>query len=306
MTEPKTQARTFTSLHFTAAIVTMSPDENMPPTTTNTSSEGVVPNTDAKISSEEKKTASVKIAAETVTEVDSIDETETASKKRPAATGETASDETETSEHEHEPTKRSRTGNEEEVLDLALTLGLKPGDRFEVQWEITQDAGDVTGDLTAAADETEPETITRWWGATLLGHDGRTEDSVAVRVLDYDPFPEGGFPEGSPEDVIFMGHDVLIDPNTNQELHYRREGEDDSSAVWLGREGVEEVVNATLSNAMQKNSKSWNGLSRAQQGSIAEIIAQKKEKLVQLLLSQPNKLITTSEMQAIIAQTMQE
>jgi hypothetical protein len=56
---------------------------------------------------------------------------------------------------------------------------------------------------------------------------------------------------------------------------------------------------------MQKNSKSWNGLSRAQQASIADIIAQKKEKLLELLLSQPNGVITTSEMHAIIAKTMQ-
>jgi hypothetical protein len=42
-------------------------------------------------------------------------------------------------------------------------------------------------------------------------------------------------------------------------------------------EELSKVVNDTLANAMQKNSKSWNGLSRAQQASIADIIAKKKE-----------------------------
>jgi hypothetical protein len=277
-------------------------NENMPPTTTNT--EDAVPKADsANGSSEgEKKTSNLKPAPETET-------TATASaKKRPAATVETVADD----EPEVEPAKRSRHEEEEEVvvvvegelLDLANTLGLKTNERFEVQWEIRQ--GDESGDDAAGADAEEEKVETRWWGATLLEHDGRTEDSVAVRVLDYDPYPEGGFPERSREDVIFLGRDVLIDPNTHEEMQYRPLGDDDSGAVWLGREGVEEVVNATLANAMQKNSKSWNGLSRAQQASIADIIAKKKEKLLELLLSQPNGVVTTTEMHAIIAKTMQE
>jgi hypothetical protein len=284
---------------------TMNPrNENMPPATTNT--EGAVPKADsANGNSEgEKKTANLKPAPETET-------TGTASsKKRPAAAVETVADD----EPEVEPAKRSRHEEENdeeeeevvvegELLDLATTMGFKAGLRFEVQWEITQGE---SGDDAAGADAEEEKVETRWWGATLLEHDGRTEDSVAVRVLDYDPYPEGGFPERSREDVIFLGRDVLIDPNTHEEMQYRPLGDDDSGAVWLGREGVEEVVNATLANAMQKNSKSWNGLSRAQQASIADIIAKKKEKLLELLLSQPNGVVTTTEMHAIIAKTMQE
>jgi hypothetical protein len=292
-------------------IVTMNPrDENMPPTTTET--EDAIPNRDSADgnSEGEKQAADVKPAPETKT-------TTASSKKRPAtgaATVETAVDDEPAVEVE--PAKRSRHEDDKqeegEVLDLAVTLGLKVGDRFEVEWEITQDDSEESDDAAAAAagagadgDAKEETVTTRWWGATLLEHDGRTEDSVAVRVLDYDPYPEGGFPEHSPEEVIFLGRDTLIDPNTHEEMHYRHEGDDDSSAVYLGREGVEEVVNETLANAMQKNSKSWNGLSRAQQASIADIIAQKKEKLLELLLGQPNGVVTTSEMHAIIAKTMQ-
>jgi hypothetical protein len=281
-------------------------DENMPPATTD--AEDAVPKADSangSSSSEgEKKPASVKPAPET--------ETTTASSKKRPATADTV--ETPTDDEpavEGEPAKRSRHEEEEvegEVLDLATTLGLKVGDRFEVEWEITQDDSEESGDAAAAAAaaETEETYTTRWWGATLLEHGGRTEDSVAVRVLDYDPYPEGGFPERSREEVIFLGRDVLIDPNTHEEMHYRREGDDDSSAVYIGRDEMENVVNETLANAMQKNSKSWNGLSRAQQASIADIIAKKKEKLLELLLSQPNGVVTTSEMHAIIAKTMQE
>jgi hypothetical protein len=295
-------------------------DENMAPTITNTElEEAVHPQADSTksgTSEGEKKTESLKPAPETETTATA---TETASsKKRPAATTVETAVDGDDDEPAVEPSKRGRHEQEEEegvvaegeVLDLANTLGFKPGDRFEVEWEVsTEDESDESGGDAAttavAGEEEEQETFTtRWWGATLLEHDGRTEDSVAVRVLDYDPYPEGGFLERSREEVIFLGRDELIDPNTHAQMHYRLEG--DVETVWLGREGVEEVVNATLANAMQKNSKSWNGLSRAQQASIADIIAKKKEKLLELLLSQANGVVTTTEMHAIIAKTMQE
>jgi hypothetical protein len=195
------------------------------------------------------------------------------------------------------PSKRRRAHDEDEqeVLDLATTLGLKVGDRLEVEWEIVEEGSD---------ESTSPRT--RWWGATLLEHDGRTEDSVAIRVLDYDPFPEGGFPERSQEDVIFIGRDVLIDPVTEQELFFRREGDDDESAVCFRRDDIEEVVNSMLMDAMIKNERAWNGLDSAQQARIAEMVALKKEKLVEVLAAHPNGIITSSDMQAILVQTMQE
>lgn len=219
---------------------------------------------------------------------------ETASQKRSIGAVETVHGTTAS-----EPSNSKRTRSEEtEVLDLANMLSFKPGDRFEVNWEIIQDED---GNTSSTPQQ-------RWWGATLLEHDGRTEDSVAIRVLDYDPYPEGGFSERSREDVIFLGRDMLIDPCAHQEMEFRREGdeEDNSSPLDVGRQGIEEVVNDTLSNAFQKNSASWNSLSRSQQASVADVIRQKKEKLVQILLSQPDGVITSTTMQDILARTMHE
>jgi hypothetical protein len=82
--------------------------------------------------------------------------------KRQAVTDESSSEE------ESDSAKRPRT--EDEALDLAVTLGYKTGDRIEIQWEL----------------EKQGETDVHWWGATLLEHDGRTTDSVAIRTILYD------------------------------------------------------------------------------------------------------------------------
>lgn len=254
-------------------------DENMPPTSSNSTG----------------KPAAKKIEDTNVEKANSMetpsDETDKTTKKRPIAVAVAA--ETVDDDETAEPSKRSR--NSEEVLDLANILGYKSGDRFEVCWELVPEGADETA---------EPEQ--RWWGATLLEHDGRTEDSVAVRVLRYDAYPQGGFAERSLEDVIFLGRDNLIDPSNHQEMEYRREGQDDSESTYVNRDDIEQVVNDTLSNAFKKNSASWNNLSRSQQASIAEIVAEKKERLVELLLNQPNRVITPSQMQDILARTMQE
>jgi hypothetical protein len=187
------------------------------------------------------------------------------------------------------------TSTEGEVLDLAKTLGYKAGDRFEVQWDIGSDESE---DNDAAPD-------TRWWGASLLEHDGRTIDSVNIRVLNYDPYPEGGFPERSQEDVIFLGKDILANPETHEELNYRPEGEE-SGALWLGRGDVEEVVNATLDRALKKNSTAFANMSSAQQAAIASAVAEKKEKLLDLLLNHPNGVVTSNDMNSILSKIMQE
>lgn len=195
--------------------------------------------------------------------------------------------------------KRSCSETETEVLDLAETLGYKVGDRFEVKWEVQKD-----GD-----EEDNNNIIEHWWAATLLEHDGRTADSVAIRVLDYDPFPEGGFPERSKEDVIFMGRDTLVNPETCEELTYRIAGtsdEDDEAPIYLRRDNVEEIVNATLQSAMAKNSEAWSRLAPAQQAMIASSVAEKKKKLVELLLNFPGGVISPADMQAILSKTMQE
>ena len=187
---------------------------------------------------------------------------------------------------ESKAVKRACNNEEPEVLDLAKTLGYKAGDRFEMKWEIEGENGEST---------------TRWWAATLLEHDGRTEDSVAIRVLDYDPYPEGGFPDRSKEDVIFLGKDTLVNPVSQDELSYRPLGEE---GVWLGRDDVEGVVNATLQKAFQKNSQAWGSMSSAQQAVIASAVAEKKEKLLDLLLNQTSGVVDSDVMKSILSKTM--
>jgi hypothetical protein len=201
-------------------------------------------------------------------------------------------------EDETESSGKRPRQNEDEVLDLARTMGLEAGDRLEVQWEI----------------EMNGETATRWWGATLLEHDGRTEDGVAIRILDYDPFPEGGFPESSKEEVIFMGRDVLINYASQEESSYRLLTDDNSEVVWVGNEGIEDLVDTILTSAMQKTASNFNALPRAQQALFAEKVAEKKEKLVQLLknhmeenrVAGVNRVLTARDAQSLLARMMMD
>jgi hypothetical protein len=199
---------------------------------------------------------------------------------------------------EEENSKRMKV----EVYDLAETMGFKAGDRLEVEWEIV-DASSTPG--THEADDALART--RWWGATLMEHDGRTEDSVAIRTLDYDPYVEGGFPDHSKEDVIFLGRDLLVDPVTQTELQFRRQGAEEEDTVYVGREDIESIVNATLAQALQRNQSSWNAMEPSKQAFIASMIAEKKEKLTELLSSHAdaNGVVTADDMRTILTQTME-
>ena len=176
-----------------------------------------------------------------------------------------------------------------DVVDTAATFCHKDGDRIEVEWDI-----EGTGE--------QDEVQTHWWGATLLPFDGRTKDQVAIRTLEYDAHPDGGFPEKSREDVVFLGHNTLADPeNMEQVLHYRRAGSEETYGVG----DVEPVVNQVLETIMSKNQDAWSKLKPAQQAQIASKIAAKKQKLVELL-HQQSGLVTSQDMHAILAQTMNE
>ncbi|KAL7567701.1 hypothetical protein ACA910_012038 [Epithemia clementina (nom. ined.)] len=180
--------------------------------------------------------------------------------------------------------------DEEEAVDTATVFGYKDGDRLEVEWDIEGDGAEGT------------KVDTHWWGATLLPFDGRIKDQVAIRTLEYDAYPQGGFPEKSKEDVVFLDHNVLADPeNMDQVLYYRRAGSEET----YGIDSVEPVVNQILQNVLAKNQQAWNHLTPAQQAHIASKIAAKKQKLVDLLQQQTG-LVTSQEMQAILAQTMNE
>eukprot|EP00934_Nitzschia_sp_Nitz4_P002087 Nitzschia sp. Nitz4//scaffold177_size45885//15963//16742//NITZ4_007205-RA/size45885-processed-gene-0.37-mRNA-1//1//CDS//3329539055//2087//frame0 len=171
-------------------------------------------------------------------------------------------------------------------LDLAVTLGYKAGDRVEVQWEI------------APPNPKDPPTI-QWWPATLMEFDGRTTDKVAIRSLHYDPFPEMGFPESSMEDVIFMGYDLLVSPDSQTQLNYRRLGGSEEEIVWYNDSDMDEQLNTILMQALTKNETAWKRLAPSQQSAIADKIFKKKAQLMQALRSE-NKIITSSSIKEIL------
>lgn len=172
------------------------------------------------------------------------------------------------------PKRNKKTKDESsQPLDLALTFGLKVGDRLEVQWEIQSDDG---------KDEVH------WWGAELLEHDGRTEDSVAIRQLKYDPYRDF---ETSIEEVIFIGPDELASPDSQHQMKFRREGQE--TVMWYNDGDLEHTLNGILMAAMTKNKSSWSSLPPARQAVIAEQIAKKKEALISALKNHEG--IITSE-----------
>jgi hypothetical protein len=208
-------------------------------------------------------------------------------------------------------TKRPRLDHGSEILDLALTMDLKVGDRLEVQWEVDpkpEDEDDGNGP--------EHEPTIHWWGATLLEHDGRTDDGVAIRTLQYDPYPEGGFPESSQEDVIFMGRNVLINYPSQEELTFRTLTDDGSGIEYVvsSDEDVEDLVDSILTNALNKQASTFSALPRAQQALLAEKIAAKKDKLVQLVKEHMrtqrdagiNRPVTAQDAQQLLARTMMD
>jgi hypothetical protein len=170
----------------------------------------------------------------------------------------------------------------EPPLDLAETFGYKQGDRLEVLWEVEMDG----------------ETTKKWWGATLDPSDGRTEDGVAIRVLHYDSFPEAGFQECY-DDVIFMGEDLLVSPDSQTQLQYRRLGSTEP-IVWYNERDLGAQLNNILMGALSKHSESWKSLPPAQQAAIAEKIAKKKEKLLEALKAHKT-IITSASVKEILS-----
>lgn len=195
--------------------------------------------------------------------------------------------------------KKNQACNEEhDTLDLAQTLAIEPGDRLEVQWTIEID--DATEDY--------------WWGATLLEHDGRTHDGVAIRTLDYDPYPDGGFPESSKEDVIFIGIDSLANYPSEEVLSFRKISASSESLILLDEEGVENMLNSILADALEKASSRFNTVSHVQKCAIAANMAAKKDKMLSLLrekLIEKNaagisQTFTVQDVQLLMARTMSE
>jgi hypothetical protein len=193
--------------------------------------------------------------------------------KRPAANDDSSDD-----DECIDSSKRAKT--EDSPLDLAVTLGYKEGDRIQVQWEIDK----------------KGKTQVHWWGASLLKHDGRTTDQVSIRTIKYDAYPELGFVSCT-DDVIFLGDDLIVSPDSQTQLNFRREGEEE---IFSYNEGdMDEQLNAILMGALDKNKNAWASLSPAQQAIIAETIAQKKDKLMEVLRAH-NDVITSATIKDIL------
>ena len=204
-------------------------------------------------------------------------EKEETSTKRPAASSDTSDD-------ERVDSSSKRVKKDEAALDLAVTLGFKAGDRLEVQWEI----------------EKKGKTEVHWWGATLLEYDGRTMEEVAIRHILYDAYPELGF-ETCQDDVVFLGDDLIVSPDSQTQLKFRREGEEE---IFRFNEGdMHEQLNSILMGALDKNQNAWKTLNPAQQAIIAEKIAQKKDKLMGVLRAH-NDVITSATIKDILKEAM--
>ena len=181
---------------------------------------------------------------------------------------------------------RQEDDDEKEILDLASTFGLKDGDRIEVAWQVN--------------DEEEMH----WWGATLLPWNKEiVDDCVAVRELKYDAYPEGGFDEESIEKVVFLGDNLLAYPDTNEELNYRREGDDFTNEEGSPlRADPSELVEQTLKNVLAKHGRQLALLPASEQAAIAAQIAKKREELVAHLQAHASQgVVTKSRMQEILA-----
>ncbi len=247
------------------------------------------------------------------------------------------------------------------MIDIAQTLNLQPGQRIEVRWDLhfdepaqVQELPDIGTHHVGGGTETEGKppltqtrTQTRWWGGTLLHPDGRMhilqdqdpsskdEDivQVPVRVIDYDPYIEGGFPDRSLEDVCFLTDHSLYNMASDSRMWWRKHGD-----AWMPGEDMEEEerklmtntdmnTNAT-SNANQTTSddeisvtstsredalrvvldsvlqgallkagidKRMNQLDPSQQSFMAEKIAKAKEKLTENLMEQLNNNNNTDD-----------
>jgi hypothetical protein len=214
----------------------------------------------------------------------------------------------------------SHLSNNQTVFDGAYVYGLNAGDRLLVRWEIIENEG-----------KENECTIERWWGATLLEYDGRTyieendddnqnssdgnnDDAgpVAVRVLEYDEYPESGFNEKTREDVVFASSGELLDLKSLDVLPYKRVDEDTMIDIFSqdNASGLEDIVNTVLSNAMKKSLPNFDSLPASVKLKVAEKISVKREKLLQLMeefFAKSGKRGGTSEdMKALIAQTMRD
>ena len=158
-----------------------------------------------------------------------------------------------------------------EIIDVAQDLGLPVGAQIDVQGRL----------------------------ATLARADGRHDDGVAIRRFSYNDQEES-------RDVLFLSHQELLDYHTQERLPYTFVPEDDDVMIPLaGRQDVDHVVQQSLSRALANHQERFQRLPADQQAAIAQLVAEKKEKLVSLL-EQQTGCITAATVTHLLQATMED
>lgn len=232
------------------------------------------------------------------------------------------------------PTATPSAAAAESVSDVCETAELKPGDRVQVMWEVHMDNINENSDAAAAVGESSSHK--HWWTATLLSKDGRTHELVAddddvddqpvvvpIRTLDYDPYPQGGFPERSLEDVCFLSEHSILNISSGSSAYYRKEGDNweptddyeerimeaveadtaeaESQLVSGNGATKEESLRHILDTVLQASFASTGGhtkmqqLNPAQRLVVAEQIATAKERLLERIMQHDGDGVITAE-----------
>jgi hypothetical protein len=125
----------------------------------------------------------------------------------------------------------------------------------------------------------------------------RLDDAlILLFLLLYYRYPEMGF-RSCKDDVVFLGDDLIVSPDSQTQLNYRREGEEE--ILWLSQNDLDEQLNGILMGALDKKKNAGKSLDPAQQALIAEKISTKKEKLMEVLKSH-NEVITSATIKDIL------
>lgn len=155
-------------------------------------------------------------------DISKVSNTQQEGRKRPLAVLESSSSDPASTNKRVQPASISAV---KDMTDICKISNLKDGDRIEVHWDVQDDGS---------------KTMTRWWGAKLLPHDGRVhvledEDSltnvkesvtVPLRVLLYDSYKEGGYPEKTKVDVAFVSDRLVFDLSMQCTCCWRKQGSD--------------------------------------------------------------------------------
>lgn len=237
-------------------------------------------------------------------------------------------------------TTKTKATSEIPLIDVCSTLSQqlhKPVTRIEVKWDI------IPEDECTTLQQQESKKESRWWAANVIPHDDNSyhilrpdpddEDEdvdeqtatavkVPIRILDYDPYPEGGFLEREISNVVFLNEHSIMDLDTSQSLWFRVEGSNweegmpdttttneihaalhpntsSSTAssggnplnqtvipLSTGEEGLRSILDTVLATAMQKSGvqSKMNQMTAAQQCFMADRIVKAKERMLRKLM----------------------